>query len=95
MFNDDVVMSTMRNELQLFQQFFLGTKKLKTFWFDGYNMRCNFHMCIFWFIVKKWPIGCALNLKNMIDILTFEDMVVEKMVDKRFFEKKSFIWMIC
>lgn len=47
MSSDDAIMSTMRNELQLLQQFFMGTKKLKTFWFDGYNMQCNFHMCIF------------------------------------------------
>ncbi len=63
---------------------------MKTFWFDGYNMQCNFHKGIFWFIVRKWHIGCALNPKNMNDFLAFEDMVVEKMVDKRFFEDNIF-----
>ncbi len=46
MSNDDAVMPTMRNELQLLQQFFLGTKKLETFSFDGYNMQCNFWMSL-------------------------------------------------
>jgi hypothetical protein len=31
-----------------------------------------------------------LNPKNMNDFLAFEDMVVEKMVDKRFFEDNIF-----
>jgi hypothetical protein len=43
----------------------------------------------FWFIVRKWPIGSALNPKNMSDFLASEDMVVEKMVDKRVFDKKK------
>lgn len=65
----------------------MGTKKLKTFWFSSYNMQCYFHRCVFWFIVRKCRIGCALNPKNMSGFLAHEDMMVEKMVDKRFFEE--------
>jgi hypothetical protein len=46
------------------------------------------HVC---FLVH-WPIGCALNPKNMSGFLAYEDMMVEKMVDKRFL-KKIFIYL--
>lgn len=76
MFNDDLIMFTLRNELQLFQWLPMGSTKIENALVWWSHVVQFSHMCIFWLVEFFALLIYKLGLKEMWSE-SLQSMVIE------------------